>query len=476
MPEPTAGEQLHVETDRRLRHHVEKHMSSVSTKPTHTDTTIYQAIVKRLLRVGALMVAVGAMIASAPASVTALTTSNDTPFPSSTVISAAHWSSLRHGPPSNQFGDILPMAWGDDNNLYVLMDDGGTDPPQRGALWRNSFARITGQPLQNLRFQRIGNAPPPATWSQIRHNRSLWSGPLGSYYSTGFTSVNHVFYATQVSDWDWSNDGLFTGLAGIAYSTDHGAHWSFPSKPFPGPTGNLNWVQRGRDATAPDGYVYSISTEREFNATTLILGRSRPGIATMTDPSQWQWASGWEATPSPWPQWSGSINSAQPILSWPGHITYPRMSYVPGLRRYLLTFTWSFASTPPGIWQNGSELEILDAPHPWGPFSFVSRGPYFGPSNGYDPAIPVKWISNHGQDLWMVWAANFDGCAAGLSCSAGYGFNYQRMHLTLAATHAASAARAHRRVAVRPKPPRRWRNLPATPPPVQLPRLHLSPR
>jgi len=431
----------------------------------------------RLLRCAVITLAAAAVSCAAPSLAAAMTSSNNTPFPSSTAITAAHWDSARHAPPRNQFGDILPVAWGDDNNLYVLMDDGGTDSPKSGALWRNSFARITGAPLHNLRFQRIGNSPPAATWTQIHHNTNLWTGPLGNYYATGFTSVDHVFYATQVDNWDWGANGPFTGLAGIAYSTNHGATWSFPSHPFPGPTGNLNWVQRGRDDTAPDGYDYAISTEREFNASTLLLGRSRPDVADMTNPAKWQWASGWEPTPTPWPNWSSSLTAAQPILSWPGHITYPRMSFDPGLRVYLLTFTYSYATTPPGIWKNGSELVILEASHPWGPFSFVARQPFFGPSNGYDPGIPVKWISDHGHALWMIWAANFDGCARGLSCAAGYGFNYQRIQLTTPA-HGASAAQAHRRIGATrtPAPPARWRSLPATPPPVQLPRLHFSPR
>ncbi len=54
------------------------------------------------------------------------------------------------------------------------------------------------------------------------------------------------------------------------------------------------------------------------------------------------------------------------------------------------------------------------------------------PSNGYSAGFPVDWISRNGRDLWLKWAANFDGCAAHLNCTGGYGFNYERMHLTLA--------------------------------------------
>ena len=129
--------------------------------------------------------------------------------------------------------------------------------------------------------------------------------------------------------------------------------------------------------------MYAISTEREFNASTLILGRSRPDIADMTDPSRWQWASGWvPSAPERLPAWSSSISAQQPILSWPGHITYPRMSFDPGLRRYLLTFTYSYAPTPPAIWQSGSELVMLEAPHPWGP----------APASPQASAVAGGWI------------------------------------------------------------------------------------
>jgi hypothetical protein len=422
----------------------------------------------------------GAAMTPAPAGAnTPLLTSNNTPFPRSTVISGATWTSPRHGPPGNQWGDILPTPWADDNNLYVLMDDGGTGAPE-GHLWRNSFARITGTPGK-LKFQRVGASAPSATWSQIAHNRALWTGPLGSFYSTGFAIVDHVFYATQDNDWNWNANGPFQGLAGIAYSTNHGQTWNFPRIPFTGTIGNLNWVQWGPDESAPDGYVYAIATEREFNASTLILGRSLPNIADMTNPADWQWAAGWVPGPTggqSWPVWTSSIAQAQPILTWQNHITYPRMTYDAGIHRYLLTFTFSYGSTPPGIWQYGSELEILEAPHPWGPFSFVARNPYFGPANAYDPAFPVKWISRNGQDLWIIYAANFDGCGPHLDCAAAYGFNYQRLHLTLAPASArdARAARAAPHVSAKPPPPPpQWRNLPATPPKHIVPRLFLKP-
>jgi hypothetical protein len=361
------------------------------------------------------------------------TVRNDTPFPSSKVIVGARWTSRRYGPPSNQRGDILPTVWADDGNEYTMMDDGGTDIPRSHGLWRQSLARITGRP-PTLRFSHVGNpySPPPHTWAQIRNNPLLAAGPIGPLYSSGLVEAGKIFYATQELNWRWGSNGLFTGLQGIAYSADHGRHWTTVNNQFPAPLGNLNWVIRGRGGVYPDGYVYAIATEREFNASRLILGRARPGVTTMTDPTQWQWQTGWTSPSKTWPVFTSSFASATPIVSWASHITYPQMAYDSPLHRYLLTFTYSYGSKPPGSWRDGAELVILEGPHPWGPFSFVVSEPDFGPSNGYGAGFPVSWISANGTLLWLKWAANFDGCSPGLNCSGGYGFNYRQMRLKLA--------------------------------------------
>jgi len=363
-----------------------------------------------------------------------LSSRNDTPFPGSKVIVGAAWTSGRYRPPANQMGDILPTVWADDGYQYTIMDDGGTDVPKGKGLWRQSVARISGTPPHKVSFTHVGDPakPPPHTFAQIRADPRVWQGPLGPFYSSGLVEADHIFYATQQLNWNYNANGLFAGLQGIAYSKDKGQHWSTVNKRFPAPLGNLSWVIRGRGGMYADGYVYAIATEREFNASTLILGRSKPGVANMTDPAHWQWASGWaQYHGQAFPQFSSSPTAAIPLLSWKSHITYPQMAYDAPLRRYLLTFTYSYGASPPAIWRGGAELVVLEGPHPWGPFSFVAREPEFGPSNGYDPGFPLKWISSGGRDLWLKWAANFDGCAAHLDCSGGYGFNYRRMHLTL---------------------------------------------
>ena len=316
----------------------------------------------------------------------------------------------------------------------MMMDDGGVDVPLTRGLWRQSLAVVSGSP-PDLSFEHVGDpdSPAPRTWAQIGADPENDQGPLGPYYSSGFTDVHGAFYATQQRDWDWIEDGVFTGLAGIAYSTDHGQTWHSPGKPFDSPLGNLTFIDTGAPGGAyPDGYVYAIGTPREFNASSLILGRVRPGVENITDPARWQWFAGLQtdADGHRSARWSSMLGSARPVFRWASHVTYPEMTYDKPLRRYLLTFTYSYSSQPPALWTAGAELVILEAPTPSGPFSFVAQSSEFGPSNGYDAGFPSQWISPDGRELWLKWAANFAGCAKGLDCSGKYGFNVAELHLT----------------------------------------------
>jgi len=84
------------------------------------------------------------------------------------------------------------------------------------------------------------------------------------------------------------------------------------------------------------------------------------------------------------------------------------MVYIAAAHRYLL-LTWRLHSdfSP----NDGSELIIYDAPHPWGPFTLVHREVMWESQemNPYCPRIPLKWLTVKGDEIdgWMQFSGSW---------------------------------------------------------------------
>jgi hypothetical protein len=423
---------------------------------------------------------------------------NDTPFPNSHLIASAQWTTPRYYPnPKVQHADILPVTWADDGNSYFLGDDGSV----HDTVGTTVIARILGVPpddnsVPKMDFELLAHdtflygCPKSVTEK--------------SCYSVGFTEVANVFYAPTYDGGYPVVGNHYRGHARIDYSPlpVSQTSWVHGTVDFPEPVGSgvVSFVEVGQGAPAqdgcsgtpfPHGCIYSIVSEGgyqdpkdpngidQFIATELYLARMAVGTRErqyqeVANPLNWQWFAGFDRADHPtWvpgndKQLARHIRSLSfprhgrsgcgvdtiPCLFWDqpagraGHVNYPHMAYDRALDRYFLTLADYYYRDfqPPSesgpMVQGGAELIVLEAPHPWGPWSFVLRSPYVGSGNAYGPSFPVQWEGPRtptGQDLWMIWAANFSGCGKPMLvpadlCQGVYGMNLRRLHLTLAGT------------------------------------------
>ena len=86
------------------------------------------------------------------------------------------------------------------------------------------------------------------------------------------------------------------------------------------------------------------------------------------------------------------------------------MVYLAPLRRYLL-LTWRLRKDfCPDC---GTDLLILDAPNPWGPFSLVHREEFWEGQvfNPYCPRLPLKWMSPDGLQGWIQFSGSWGAAA-----------------------------------------------------------------
>ena len=104
------------------------------------------------------------------------------------------------------------------------------------------------------------------------------------------------------------------------------------------------------------------------------------------------------------------------------------MVYLAGARRYLL-LTWRLHKDFSG--DDGTDLLVLEAPEPWGPFSLVHFEEYWQGKafNPYCPRVPLKWMDADGQGGWMQFSGSWSpqGQAKGY-----YRSNVRRFKLQMA--------------------------------------------
>lgn len=332
----------------------------------------------------------------------------DFAIPRSQVIKGIEWTGPRIGYPEPDVkGDTYPLTWAEDGEIYTSAGDpnwaneGGTNAERYQLTSGLDVEKFVGGPT-DYKIARCSPMSAYVGWGG--------DGPKPS----GMICVNGILYLAfqnmlRMRRPPYSLRSQHGSDAQIVYSTSRGGMWSpalptiaspmFPGHKFGGPA----FINFGRDnENARDEFVYAVSTDQWDNGSNLRLGRV-PADQIMRREA-WQWVCAFD--PSGQPAWSGDLDEAVPVLSLYRWISLPDIVYVAALRRYLL-LTWHLHEdfSPDA----GTDLLILDAPEPWGPFSLVHFEQYWEGRqfNPYCPRLPLKWMDADGSRGWMQFSGSW---------------------------------------------------------------------
>ena len=253
-----------------------------------------------------------------------------------------------------------------------MMDDGGTDDAAAASCgssrWPGSPARRRGSTSPT---SATPSSPPPAHLRpDPQANRALWTGPLGPVLLQRPGRGRPRLVRHPGARLDWGANGPFAGLAGIAYSTEPRSGLAIAGdKPFPAPLGNLSWVIRGRGRQlrrrlgVRDRHRARVQRHHADHGPQPPRRRrhDRPGrvaVGVGLDNDGRAAVAGVLELAGRGRADRQLGRRTSPIRRWP---TTRRCT------SYLLTFTYSYAPTPPAIWRDGAELVILGRAAPVGP-------------------------------------------------------------------------------------------------------------
>jgi len=106
--------------------------------------------------------------------------------------------------------------------------------------------------------------------------------------------------------------------------------------------------------------------------------------------------------------WVDRQSSSKPVLTIDKHVSLPEMIYLTKLKRYLL-LTWALHKD--FNVSAGSELTILEAENPWGPFRLVHFEEIWDEVDvcPYCPRVPLKWFDQDKLSGWLLHSGNWTG-------------------------------------------------------------------
>jgi hypothetical protein len=369
-------------------------------------------------------------------------------YPPSTLLRGLEWLAPASKYPGSG-SDMHWYAWGDDDALYVVDDDGANF----GQPWNfGHLLRATGVPPRHevTEVSRFAGLRRYET-SKLRYVCGALAVGSRLYvcaYDYNFDdpgSPTHTIDEEQRDvptapplDWRFINMiSAHAGVAAIMYSDDYGVTWqNIPERDTPyffGPRfGAPAFVGFGPGYSGvPErlgDYVYAISNDENWeNGNNVFL--ARVPRERVLERGAWEFYTGGRDAGNP--QWSSDEAAARPILSDPGHVGHPTMTYNAGLDRFLLAFGSDVVPHAYGMprefardnWHTQRELHIYEGPSPWGPWYLVHYEPHWeGIHLAYLPQIPAKWLSDDGLSGTLLFSGDYRFTPLPEGESSFYGF------------------------------------------------------
>ena len=313
-------------------------------------------------------------------------------------------------------GDMWPITWADDDNLYGGAGDNSGSPM--------NFWRIAGPPGA-VGMTEIKNFPvDPKKYCRPP------SHPTHGIKPSGLLFLDAVMYLA-VEAMNYGDNPVFNRQRNIhgwiITSRDYGKTWDVEATPvdfFTGRLSSAHFLQFGKAyAGARDGFVYAYFPAGEDgnsyweNGDGLLLGRVPR--ERVLEREAWQFWKGHGA--SDVCEW-GHDEDAQPVFQYARMTGSDHVVYNAGLKRYILGNYSFFDRRKPHGWQGDgkrprplhqcepeshfpSQLTLFEAPQPWGPWSLFHRDDNWGCWGGYQPNFPAKWMSADGREMFMVYSA-----------------------------------------------------------------------
>ena len=358
-------------------------------------------------------------------------------YPESDLITGAEIERYAY---HTAIGDMWPLTWGNDNNIYAAAGDNRGSPM--------NFWRIAGAPERNVRAHShdwmadIVNDHPVDPLTYFAGNYAAGADRTRGLKPAGLLDIDGtVFMAIETMNYGDERSPRRRNLTGfIASTNDYGVSFNAALTPvdfFTGRLASCHFLQFGmgyrdsRDAyvyayfqASDDGCSYFSNNDYMLLARVRLDSEGRGGSAhdilrnkyDLTDRGAWEFYAGEKNGEV---IWEGDDSSAAPVFKYKQMTGENQVCYNAGLNRYILgNYSFIDGFGDPFLYYGAdknlldsrgitgenirSQLTLFEAPEPWGPWSIFYRDDHWGETANYQPVFPTKWILDGGRTMFMV--------------------------------------------------------------------------
>jgi len=296
-------------------------------------------------------------------------------------------------------GDTWDPFWADDGNLYAFHCDGRGF----GKLPRNlAFDRLSGDSVETLAGSIVNSMDEYGKAGQKESDNATWK-------ACGQECIDGVFYAFVSRNTYGSDSGDYwlrqTAVnSSLIKSTDRGRTWTrsaadnYAHPMWPGPHFGapffVHYGQNGGQVKQDDAqrWVYALSTSGFWNdGDSYTLGRVERSRISALNPTDWTYYRGGDGLAAS--SWTSDPGGSHPVFEARVHCGQSGPCFISALGLYLMVVWYN----PDRMvkWFEPAEMryEFYQAPHPWGPWSFVSgySDRFLAAGHMYGPSLCAKF-------------------------------------------------------------------------------------
>jgi hypothetical protein len=312
----------------------------------------------------------------------AAVTDTGPPYPPSPVVIGLTWAPKETIVRRARGSDNWPLTWADDGHQYTAYGDGNGFEPLLKEKLSLGLARVEGGPAD------VGGVNLRSPTAEQRGD-----GPRGKKAS-GILTVGGVLYLLARN----------AGNSQLAWSSDHGATWTWADWKFTTGFGCPTFLNFGRDyAGARDEFVYVYSHDHDSAyapADRMVLARVPKD--KVRDRAAYEFFRQLDADGRP--VWTRDVAERGAVFTYRSRCYRSGITYDAGLKRYL------WVQIVPGTQGRKADTRfeggfgVYDAPEPWGPWTTVFFTEKWDVGPGESGSFPTKWMSADGRTLYLVFS------------------------------------------------------------------------